>query len=47
MKVVHFLQWLEVLNSQHLPKRLQQTFEITIRWYLRRFGVPLRNLGGA
>ncbi len=37
MKVVHFPQWLEVLNSQHLPKRLHQTFEITIRWYLRRF----------
>ena len=34
MKVIQFPQWAEVLDGQELPKRLKQTFEITIRWFL-------------
>jgi integron integrase len=34
MKEVNFPNWKEVLAQSNLPKRQQQSFEITLRWYL-------------
>jgi hypothetical protein len=34
MQEINFPDWKEVLAGQEMPRRLKQSFEITIRWYL-------------